>query len=68
MKRVIGLFAVMLILSLPAWTRHDCGGDSGGAPPAPSHGPEPFHGSPNVEARIGSTYNVRLGLYVQYFG
>jgi len=71
MKRVIGLFAVMLILSLPTWTQqHGGGGHSGGAPPAPAHGPEPFHGTPNVEARIGSTYNVRLGTYVhvQYFG
>lgn len=51
MKRVIGLFAVMLILSLPAWTQqHGGGGHSGGAPPAPTHGPEPFHGTPNVEA------------------
>jgi hypothetical protein len=47
MKRVIGLFAVMLILSLGAW-QHDGGGHSGGAPLA--HSPEPLHGTPNVEA------------------
>jgi hypothetical protein len=50
MKRLIGLFVVMLILSLPAWTQqHGGGGHSGSAPPPPVHGPEPFHGTPNAE-------------------
>jgi hypothetical protein len=49
MKRVIGLFAAILILSLPVWAQHPGGGDhsgGGGHPPAPMHGPEPYHGAP----------------------
>jgi len=46
MKRVIGLFAAMLIFSLPAWTQRPGGGDhpGGGGHPAPAHGPEPYRG------------------------
>jgi hypothetical protein len=49
MKRVIGLFAVMLIFSLPARAQqHPGGGHPGGGwhPAAPAHGPEPYHGPP----------------------
>jgi hypothetical protein len=47
MKSVIGLFAVLLTLALPALAQHPGGG--GGHPeghPAPAHGPEPSHGGP----------------------
>ena len=49
MKRVIGLFAVLLILILPAVAQHPGGG--GGHPaPAPTHGPAPVHGTPPPHA------------------
>ncbi len=47
MKRVIGLFAGLLILSLPVWAQHPGGGGGHGgyvAPP-PAHGPAP-HAAP----------------------
>ena len=55
MKRVIGLFAAMLIFSLPAWALQQPGegghpGGGGYHPPMPAHGPEPYHGAPHVEA------------------
>jgi hypothetical protein len=55
MKRVIGLFAAMLIFSLPTWAQqHPGGGDHPGGgghpPPIPAHGPEPYHGAPHAEA------------------
>jgi hypothetical protein len=54
MKRVIGLFATMLIFSLPAWAlQHPGGGGQPGGggyhPAAPAHGPEPYHGAPHAE-------------------
>jgi hypothetical protein len=49
MKRVIGLFAILLILILPAVAQHPGGG--GGHPaPAPAHGPAPVHGTPPPHA------------------
>jgi hypothetical protein len=49
MKRVIGLFAAILILSLPGLAQHPGGGGhpgEGGHPSAPAHGPAPYHGAP----------------------
>jgi len=48
MKRVIGLFAAMLIFSLPAWAQQHGGGGGGYHPPAPApaHGPPPAHAAP----------------------
>ncbi|HXC95983.1 MAG TPA: hypothetical protein VNU92_09785 [Edaphobacter sp.] len=47
MKKIIGLFAVLLTLSLPALAQqHPGGGHPGGGHPAPAHGPEPSHGIP----------------------
>jgi hypothetical protein len=53
MKRVIGLFAAMLIFSLPVWAQqHAGGGQHGGGggyhppSPAPEHGPAPVHAAP----------------------
>ena len=52
MKRVIGLFAAMLIFSLPAWAQHPGGGGAHGggyvAPP-PAHGPAPHAAPQHVE-------------------
>ena len=56
MKRVIGLFAAMLIFSLPAWTQQHGGGSQGNAHAAsapahpPAHGPAPYNGTPHTEA------------------
>jgi len=47
MKRVIGLFAVLLTLSLPAIAQHPGGG---GGHPAPARGREPSHGAPPPQA------------------
>jgi hypothetical protein len=50
MKRVIGLFSAILILSLPAWAQHAGGGEAHGggwhAAPPPAHGPAPVHAAP----------------------
>jgi hypothetical protein len=61
MKRVIGLFAVLLTLSLPALAQHPGGG--GGHPggeghPPPAHGPEPSHGGPPPRAANRSFQDV----------
>ena len=50
MKRVIGLFAAMLIFSLPAWAQQH-GGGGGYRPPAsaPAHGPPPVHAAPTPQ-------------------
>lgn len=55
MKRVIGLFAAILIFSIPAWAQQHPGGGgshpaSGGHPP-PAQGPAPYHGTPAAEPR-----------------
>ena len=69
MKRVIGLFAAMLIFSLPAWTQRPGGGDhpGGGGHPAPAHGPEPQRGVPNQGSPQHNT-RLRTYVHVQYFG
>ncbi len=53
MKRVIGLFAAMLIFSLPVWAQQHAGGAQHGGgggyhppSPAPEHGPAPVHTAP----------------------
>lgn len=52
MNRVIGLFAVLLTLSLPALAQHPGGGGHPGGEghPPPAHGPEPSHGAPPPHA------------------
>jgi hypothetical protein len=54
MKRVIGLVAAMLILSVPAWTQQHGeahGGGHAASAPAhpPAHGPAEYHGTPHAE-------------------
>lgn len=74
MKRVIGLFAAMLMFSLPArGLRHPGGGGHPGGgvyrggyhSAATAHGPEPYHDAPHAEAnrngRSGSS-----GRYLAY--
>ena len=55
MKRLIGLFAAMVIFSVQAWALQQPGGGShpgGGGyhPPIPARGPEPYRGPPHTEA------------------